>query len=345
VYEEARKISQEAKAKERSEKKGPVASVLSAEDWEIWHNKGLCYMYLKQFDFAVDCFMRANALQQHNATYLQLGKAYQLQDKLKEAILVYEDALDFSPENPELLTTVGLLHLRLGDTAKAFEALGNALTYDPRNSKTILAAGSIIQDNQDMDTALIKYRVAAVHTPGSAQLWNNIGMCFFGKGFHVAAASCLKRALYLDPFEWILCYNLGLVHLSAGQYASAFHYLSASINLKGDFHASYMYLGITLAKLGDASNSCRAYEKAISLDEDHLAHLNYAVTLYNAGEIDQARGQHAKFQRMFSKLDQEDAEGEWDVMSQAQALQDLLSQAEQQPHQPTAAKGSAPGES
>ena len=72
--------------------------------------------------------------------------------------------------------------------------MGNALTHDPKNAKTILAAGSIIQDrttppsfgltpttnnlsasfedHSDMDVALIKYRVAAVHTPNSAQLWN-----------------------------------------------------------------------------------------------------------------------------------------------------------------------------
>ena len=30
--------------------------------------------------------------------------------------------------------------------------------------------------------------------PESPQLWNNIGMCFFGKKKHVAAVSCLKRA-------------------------------------------------------------------------------------------------------------------------------------------------------
>lgn len=29
-----------------------------------------------------------------------------------------------------------------------------------------------MQDHSDMDVALIKYRVAAVHTPNSAQLWN-----------------------------------------------------------------------------------------------------------------------------------------------------------------------------
>lgn len=55
------------------------------------------------------------------------------------------------------------------------------MSIDPKNSKTILAAGSIIQDKSDHDAALLKYRIAAVHNPDSAELWNNIGMCFFGK--------------------------------------------------------------------------------------------------------------------------------------------------------------------
>lgn len=59
---------------------------------------------------------------------------------------------------------------------------------------------------------------------------------------YIAAIACLKKALYLGPFEWIISYNLGLVHLHTGQYASAFHYFSASINLKPDFAHSYMYL-------------------------------------------------------------------------------------------------------
>jgi hypothetical protein len=35
----------------------------------------------------------------------------------------------------ELLTTVGLLYLRLGENYKAFEYLGNSLTHDPKNPK------------------------------------------------------------------------------------------------------------------------------------------------------------------------------------------------------------------
>eukprot|EP00882_Tetradesmus_deserticola_P014651 GHRQ01015588.1.p2 GENE.GHRQ01015588.1~~GHRQ01015588.1.p2 ORF type:complete len:124 (-),score=42.01 GHRQ01015588.1:726-1097(-) len=52
---------------------------------------------------------------------------------------------------------------------------------------------------------------------------------------YIAAIACLKRALYLDPFEWLVAYNLGLLHLSTGQAASAFHYFSTAVNHKPEF--------------------------------------------------------------------------------------------------------------
>jgi len=63
-----------------------------------------------------------------------------------------------------------------------------------------LALGSIIQDKMEHDAALYKYRIAAIHNPDSSEMWNNIGMCFYGKQKFVASIACLKKALYLDPF-------------------------------------------------------------------------------------------------------------------------------------------------
>lgn len=79
--------------------------------------------------------------------------------------------------------------------------------------------------------ALAKYKAAAGHIPESASLWNNLGMCFFGKKRFVSAVSCLKRANSFAPFDWKILLNLGLVHMATQQYASAFHYLSSAINL------------------------------------------------------------------------------------------------------------------
>lgn len=275
----------------------------SKVDWEIWHNSGLCHSYLKQYDKAIDSFNNANMICRHEVTFMQLGKAYQQQGRHKEALKIYQDALDFSPENHEVLCNIGLAYLHLNDHERAFDYLGNSLTFDPRNPKAILAAGSIIQDNGEMDVALHKYRVAAVQTPQSPQLWNNIGMALFGKGKHVAAISCLKRALYLDPFEWIVSFNLGLVHMHTKQYASAFHHLSTSVNLKGDYGATFVCLGIALSYLQDPQNAMEAFKKAISLDDGHMARLNYAILLYNEGKCSEAKEQFRIFTGMVSMLD------------------------------------------
>jgi Bardet-Biedl syndrome 4 protein len=56
------------------------------------------------------------------------------------------------------------------------------------------------------------------------------------------AISCLKRAHYLSPFDWKVLYNLGLVHLTMQQYASAFHFLSAATNLQPHLGELYMLL-------------------------------------------------------------------------------------------------------
>ena len=93
-----------------------------------------------------------------------------------------------NPEDPDLLTTLGLLHLQVGQVKRAFERLGSALTFDPTHAKAILAAGSMIQEHGDYDVALSKYRVAAMSSPECPQLWNNIGMCFFGKKKFVAVS-------------------------------------------------------------------------------------------------------------------------------------------------------------
>ncbi|XP_040586169.1 Bardet-Biedl syndrome 4 protein isoform X2 [Mesocricetus auratus] len=237
------------------------AAKLNQKDWEICHNLGVCYTYLKQFN-------------------------------------------------------------KLGVYQKAFEHLGNALTYDPANYKAILAAGSMMQTHGDFDVALTKYRVVACAIPESPPLWNNIGMCFFGKKKYVAAISCLKRANYLAPFDWKILYNLGLVHLTMQQYASAFHFLSAAINFQPKMGELYMLLAVALTNLEDTENAKRAYEEAVRLDKcNPLVNLNYAVLLYNQGEKKGALAQYREMEKKVNFLkDHSPLEFDAEMVEMAQKL-------------------------
>ncbi|XP_063102853.1 Bardet-Biedl syndrome 4 protein isoform X3 [Cavia porcellus] len=255
------------------------AARLNQKDWEICHNLGVCHMYLKQFHKAQEQLHSALQLSRHDLTYIMLGKIHLLQGDVDKAIEIYKKAVEFSPENMELHTTLGLLYLQLGVYQKAFEHLGNALTYDPTNYKAI---------------------------------------------------SCLKRANYLAPFDWKILYNLGLVHLTMQQYASAFHFLSAAINFQPKLGELYMLLAVALTNLEDTENAKKAYLEAVHLDKcNPLVNLNYAVLLYNQGE---KRGALAQYQEMEKKVtylkDNSSLEFDAEMVEMAQKLGAALQVAE-----------------
>ncbi|KAK3748672.1 hypothetical protein RRG08_000904 [Elysia crispata] len=279
------------------------AAKICDNDWEIFHNLGVCHMYLREFEKAKNYLKQALTIRRHEVSYVMLGKIYLLERDANAAIDIYRNAVEYSPENPDLLTTLGLLYMQVNQYQKAFENLGNAMTFDPSHTKAIMAACSMMQSHADFDVAITKYRIAAANTPESPPLWNNIGMCFFGKKKYVAAISCLKRANYLAPFDWKILNNLGLVHLTTGQFASAFHFLSAAINLKTDLAQLYMLLAIALSHLDDPDNASQSYEYAAKLDsKDPSIPLNYTVHLLNHGDRRKASGYLTQFEALVESL-------------------------------------------
>ncbi|XP_041964726.1 Bardet-Biedl syndrome 4 protein isoform X1 [Alosa sapidissima] len=307
------------------------AARLNQKDWEMNHNLGVCYMYTKDFRNAEDQLNRALLLNKHDLTYMMLGKICLLEGDTAKAIEVYKCAVESSPENTDFLATLGLLYMQKGKYQKAFEYLGNALTYDPNHYKAILAAGSMMQTHGDFDVAMNKYRIAAYAVPESPPLWNNIGMCFFGKKKYVAAISCLKRANYLSPFDWKILYNLGLLHLTMQQYASAFHFLSAAINLQPKMGELYMLLAVALTNLDDVENARRSYEQAVLLDGSNpLVNLNFAVLLYNQGDKKEALQQYQEMEEKVNSLMENKMNIEFDaeLIDMAQKLGSALQSGE-----------------
>jgi Bardet-Biedl syndrome 4 protein len=85
----------------------------SSEDWEIWHNKGLCLMHVKEYgkfinllvslfinlhfltERAAECIKKANAISKHDSTYLLLGRLFALQENYKAAIDTLLEALEY----------------------------------------------------------------------------------------------------------------------------------------------------------------------------------------------------------------------------------------------------------
>lgn len=254
-------------------------------DWDTHHNLGECYIKLNHPEDAIKHLKTAIELTKNEIPYLTLAKFYVSQNRITDAVGIYLAASKIVPENEEIITELGLLYLEMGETSRAIQYFESALSHAPGFSKALLPLGFLKQMNSDYDTALINYKNAYQTIPESWSLWNNIGMCFFGKEKYVAAISCLKRAHYLNPLALPPACNLGTVFLNTGQPASAATYLCAAVAASPKNAMPYLLLGLALKQLNDFEGSVGALEKAHSLSpQDPLVLINYAVVLNLLGK-------------------------------------------------------------
>lgn len=81
-----------------------------SDDWEIYHNLGLCYMQLREFSEAKQYLLQALQISEIQETsYLALGKLYMLEGERDEAEATFERGARRNPESPTLFTQIGLL--------------------------------------------------------------------------------------------------------------------------------------------------------------------------------------------------------------------------------------------
>ncbi|XP_058796694.1 Bardet-Biedl syndrome 4 protein isoform X2 [Phymastichus coffea] len=263
---------------------------LKQPDWEIHYNLGECYARTDQTEAAKGQLLRAIELTKNESPYLALVKLYVAEDRIMEAVAVYQEALKASPESIEMTTDLGQLYLGLGDPKRAFQQFGTALAQSPNYARAILPMAYVMQTEGEYDVAFAKYKVAAQSMPESWHLWNNVGMCLYGKQKFVSAITCLKRAHYLNPLALPPACNLGIVFLATGQPASAAIHLCGAVANGPKTHMPYFLLGLALKRLDDVDGAERALEKAHSLaPQEPQVLLNYSVILDSQGKHQRAR--------------------------------------------------------
>lgn len=195
-------------------------------------------------------------------------------------------------DDAKMLTTAASIKLFDKNIPDALNFLTKAYLSAPNDELTTFSIGGILQISGHADAALVKYRSIGQKTDmkaSSPYLLSNIGMAFYAKRKFTAAVIYLKKAHYLAPLDFRISFNLGLVHISLEQYASAFVFLSASVNLNNKFAAGFGWMAVALFHLDDAENADAAFQRALQLDENDCAiRLNYASYLLSTDSFDEA---------------------------------------------------------
>ena len=192
-----------------------------------------------------------------------------------------------NPDEVDLTAKLGLLLYKNEMVSKGLDKIlqvQHVSVNHPGNLNLCLAVGaSLFEGKKDWESSLYRYKVAGISE--SPILWNNVGLCFYHRKKIIMALSCLKRAVYLNPFEPRINYNLGLLNLIVGQYASAFIFLKAAVSLSnGQDSNMFSTLAISLEMLSDEVNSRHAHvsaTKSAVKSNQTVPIVNFAIYLHN----------------------------------------------------------------
>ncbi|KRG03937.1 Bardet-Biedl syndrome 4 protein homolog isoform X2 [Drosophila mojavensis] len=220
---------------------------------------------------AREYFERAVQTGKKQESYIRLAELYRKEKEYQKAIDVLEACLHLTPENVEVLTEISVLYLKINETQRAFDRLAEIVNFAGNcEPKGLLALGAILQSRNDVDGALSKYSQIADAEPEIAELWNNIGLCFFKKQKFIVAISSLRKSIWLSPLNYNALYNLSLI-----------------------------YIALCLRKLDDMENAFVALERACSLASGNMRHplvfLNFALFCFETGRLALATEHYNRF--------------------------------------------------
>ena len=106
---------------------------------------------------------------------------------------------------------MGVCEYKMGHNDSAFQRYKEALEVDAKRYNSLMGVATINLERGQVDEALDMYKKAYATSNNSAVLWNNVGVAMMSKSKLVAAYSCFKRALFLDPFRFDVHANLALL--------------------------------------------------------------------------------------------------------------------------------------
>ncbi|XP_067931942.1 Bardet-Biedl syndrome 4 protein-like isoform X2 [Watersipora subatra] len=197
------------------------AAELKEHDWEIYHNQGVCYMYLEKREQAKELLQKAIQFQKHELSYIMLGKCYMHEQDNRKAIEIFRQAVEFSPESPDLLTTLGMLyieaiaclkranylspfdwkilfnlglsHLYMQQYASAFQFFSAAINFNSKNADLYMLLAVALTNLDDPENATQAYE-EAVRLADTNNIWIplNYSVFLFKNGQKQAAARQFK---------------------------------------------------------------------------------------------------------------------------------------------------------
>ena len=194
------------------------------------------------------------------------------------------------PNDPRLGVFSSQLSLTLNRRDQMRASVERVRAADPNDYLVLAMSGRIKADvDSDRMGALADLLRAAEAAPGSAVIWNELGMLYFDLDAPLESEAAFRRAIEVDPQDPVAYGNLAILLLSQNRVEEAGGLIDKALDIDSNFHVAYIARGQYLLQKGD---SVGAIESILAGSTANPAYANglvaAAAAYYQNGEFELA---------------------------------------------------------
>jgi tetratricopeptide (TPR) repeat protein len=208
---------------------------------------------------------------QDPSTYYESARQKLLAGKYKEALSLYNKAIELSPGTSKYYIGRSNAHFGLKMSEEGFQDLCTAIKVEPSSSFGYIARGLFYYGIKELDKSILDYISALQHaTVDSVKvqcLVNRSSAKLLKRDAQGAMDDCLE-VLKMDSLSIAALNNLAMSLDDVGRGEESMKYFKKIISIDSNAFYAYMNIGFKLSNMGKYQESLPYFDKAIKLSPD-----------------------------------------------------------------------------
>ena len=215
-------------------------------------------------------------------------------NRASEAYDIYQEALRFEPDNPDLHYNLGVVLIELGDPTRALEMFNNALKVDSEHLQSLMNSAILMQESGKAELRPLAYeRLYKVmdRQPENDRIYFNLGMLSMDDRQIEKAEIWFKKSIELRPDFRSALFNLALLLNENRRPLEALPFLNSLLFHFPDHIKGLILLGdIYTNHVKDLNQAEKAYRRILEIDPGHIqGYHNLCVVMVEKKDLESAR--------------------------------------------------------
>jgi len=235
------------------------------ESSDIHHVAGMAFYGKKDNDKAMVHFKKVKPGSRfYQDAIVHISYLYQEKGDMKNAINHLKEAINKTPDDPELFYYLSMFYEDIQKFKDAVTALKKAIEISPNEEKFLFRLG-VVYDKWNKKEDSIKTMKAVIKlNPEHTNALNYLGYTYADLGINLDEAERLiKEALKHKPNDGYITDSLGWVYFKKGLFAKALNLLKKAVELVPDDPIMLEHLGDAYHKTNDRVNALKFYKRSL----------------------------------------------------------------------------------